>query len=367
MRRTGLIALALFCLCGQATAQSDGKHEQAVVAADKSPQAAPIYREFHDWVLACDNIRTCVARYAKAQDDGADGYLSVARDAGPKGAMRATLSYPAGGRVELDGRSAGRYPWVAVRRKGAGKQAVITDAAALQFVRAVKDGRELSYNAGGSVVSLDGLKAALSAMDEAQGRTGSETALVEKGTRPAISVPAAPPLPVVRAVPTKSVLADPHRFAQAVRAVKKDDLERRGCDLDVADNDLAFMPDAGRVVVFLACNVGAYNLQGVLFIAPREAPDRASLLTLPPEPGHAPGQEMEIYWNRYAPDTGWRAERATFWTRSKGRGRGDCGSRTAWTFDGKDFQLTRYDKLDRCSGGPEGDWPTLYRARLVAK
>ena len=171
MRRTGLIALALFCLCGQATAQSDGKHEQAVVAADKSPEAAPIYREFHDWVLACDNIRTCVARYAKAQDDGADGYLSVARDAGPKGAMRATLSYPAGGRVELDGRSAGRYPWVAVRRKGAGKQAVITDTAALQFVRAVKDGRELSYNAGGSVVSLDGLKAALSAMDEAQGRT----------------------------------------------------------------------------------------------------------------------------------------------------------------------------------------------------
>jgi hypothetical protein len=332
----------------------------------------PIYREFRDWVLVCDNVRTCVARSASAQDDGGDGSLSLSRDAGPSGAVRLTRSAAAGGRLELDGRALGRYPWTITRPKRGDPQAVLEGGSALDFVRAIREGRELSYNAGGSVVSLDGLKAALSEMDEAQGRSGTGTALAKVGSKPASSVPAAASLPVVRAVPAKAALARPRAFADAVRTARQDELNRHDCDLDTAKDDQAFAPDAGHVVVFLACNLGAYNLQGVLFIAPRAAPDQARLLILPLEPGRKPAdisaQNAAVYsWNRQAADTGWKAKSATFWTREKARGRGDCGSRSAWTFDGKDFQLSRYDKLDQCSGGPDGDWPTLYRTRVVVK
>lgn len=176
---------------------------------------------------------------------------------------------------------------------------------------------------------------------------------------------------MVHAAPNKAGLPNPKRFTEAVRAAKQDELQKRGCDLDLAADDQAFAPDTGQVIVFLACNIGAYNLQGVMFIAPRTAPNQARLLILPAEPGKPSGERSRdagvYFWNRYAPDTGWKPETATFLTRSKGRGRGDCGERNAWTFDGKAFQLTHYAKLDRCGGGPDGDWPTVYRARVVAK
>jgi hypothetical protein len=363
----GAGALALLCLCGQAKAQSIGKHEEAAAFG-----AAPIYREFGDWVLVCDNVRTCVARYANEQADGNDGYLNLSRDAGPAGAVSVTVSYPVGGRLDLDGRSLDRYPWASVRRRKESPQAIIKGAAALNFVHAVRDGRKLAYNSDGSVVSLDGFKAALSAMDEAQGRAGSQTALVEIGDKPASSVPPAPPLPVVHAAPNKADLANPKRFTEAVRSAWQDELKKRDCDLDLAADDHVFAPDAGHVVVFLACNVGAYNTQGLMFIAPRTALDQARLLVLPAEPGKpsagVSAQDAGVYfWNSYAPDTGWKPKTATFLTRSKIRGRGDCGERSGWTFDGKAFQPTHYAKLDSCGGGPEGDWPTLFRARVVVK
>jgi hypothetical protein len=372
MRGIGLWAVVLVSLCSSASAQPAAERREPVVRAAKLLGAPPLYREFGDWVLVCDNVRTCIARYANARDNSNDGYLSVSRDAGPAGAIRVTLSEAAGGRLELDGRRTGRYGWTMVRGKGGSKRAVLESSAALKFVRQIKDGQELSYNAGGSLVSLSGLRAALSAMDEAQGRSGSETALVDIGVKPASAAPAAQPLPVVRAAPSRAVLAKPRAIAQAVRAAKQDELTRRDCDLDEADHDQAFAPDAGHVVVFLACDVGAYNLEGVLFIAPAGAPEKARLLVLPLEPGKAPAdipaKNVAVYdWNGNAPDMGWDAGTATFRTRVKARGRGDCGARSAWTFDGKDFQLSRYDKLESCGGGPDGDWPTLYRTHVVVK
>lgn len=361
MRWMSVGALVSFGMCSQAAALPIAKHE---------PAASPIYREFHDWVLVCDNVRTCVARYAKAVDDGNDGYLNLKRDAGPAGAMSVTISAPAGGRLELDGRSMSRYPWAPVAREGGWRGAVLKGLDALKLVHAVRDGRELSYNAGGSVVSLDGFKAALSAMDEAQGRVGSQTALALTGPAPASVVPSRPALPVVRAAPNTARPAIPTRFTEAVRRAKQDELGKRDCDVDLAADDRAFAPDAEHIVVFLACNAGAYNLQGLMFIAPRTAPDQARRLILPVEPGQpsADGaRDAGIYvWND-APDTGWQPKTATFITRSKARGRGDCGWRSAWTFDGHAFQPTQHARLDRCAGGPDGDWPTLYRSRVVAK
>lgn len=340
MRRIGLSVFAVVYLCGP--------------AADGAPAAAnflgstPIYRELGDWVLACDNVRTCTVRYANPSGDGNDGYLSFSRAGGRSGAASVTLSQAAGGRLELDGRPLGRFPWMAVRRKSREQQVILEDAAALKFIRTIRDGRELSYNSGGSTVALDGFKAALAAMDE-----------VQAGRR----VPTANPL--VYARPTKAQLSNPKALSGAVRRAKEKALASPDCDLDLAQDDRAFALDDHEALVALACNIGAYNTSYVVFLTPKDAPQKAKLLQLPLPPTSDPKAAREaagVYVS-----VSWDARTATFQTRAKDRGRGDCGERTGWTFDGKDFQLTRYDKLAVCGGGPEGDWPTLYRARVVVR
>jgi hypothetical protein len=63
----------------------------------------------------------------------------------------------------------------------------------------------------------------------------------------------------------------------------------------------------------------------------------------------------------------WDAKTATFSESSKGRGLADCGTSSGWTFDGAAFQLSSYSAQIRCGGGPPGDWPTLYRTRVVPR
>ena len=42
----------------------------------------------------------------------------------------------------------------------------------------------------------------------------------------------------------------------------------------------------------------------------------------------------------------------------------DCGQSAEWVFDGVQFRVDSFNRLDRCGGGPPGDWPTLYRATI---
>ena len=42
---------------------------------------------------------------------------------------------------------------------------------------------------------------------------------------------------------------------------------------------------------------------------------------------------------------------------AKGRGLGDCGSSSAWAWDGRIFRLAHYAALDQCRGAFLGAWP----------
>ncbi len=46
------------------------------------------------------------------------------------------------------------------------------------------------------------------------------------------------------------------------------------------------------------------------------------------------------------------------------RGLGDCGSYSAWAWDGADFRLVKYAAMEQCTGVELDDWPVLYRAKL---
>jgi Protein of unknown function (DUF1176) len=337
MRWIGLSAFAVLSLCGAAA----GSAPMA-----KPAGAAPIYSEFGAWVLACDNVRTCTARYANPGDDGNDGYLSFSQDAGPSGAVRVMISQAEGGKLDLDGRPLGRFAWRIVGRTDRGRQAMLEGAAALKFIRTIRDGRELSYNAGGSVVALDGFKAALSALNEAQGHGD------------------VPVLPLVYAHPAHAQHFNSKALSGAVRRAREKALPN-DCDLDLARDDQAFVLNGREALVALACDIAPYNQTYIVFLTPMNAPDKAKPLRLPLEPGADP-KDAARPEGRYL-GVSWDARTATFHTRAKDRGRGDCGERSAWTFDGAAFQLTRYDKLGLCGGGPDGDWPTLYRAKVVVK
>jgi hypothetical protein len=346
--------------------------------------APPIYREFREWILICDNTKACVARYAFTEERFAiPGYFSLDRQAGPQGRLRLTLmardqsKAPDPGRLLLDGRPVGAFPWKIIEKKGRNGEAVLEGEPARKFVQTIKEGQVLALagKADEPVVPLDGMKAALLAMDEAQGRLDTETALVGVGPKPSSAVSAAPPLPVVYAKPAKDVLSNPRAFAAAVHRANERLLEQHQCDLDRASEDRAFALDANQALVFLGCEAGTYNTSNIALLAPRNAPKKAKLLLLPLQPGESPADVSVVsagsyFWNHYNPDktwNGWDAQSATFSQRENGRGLGDCGSHSGWTFDGEAFQLTRYDKLSRCSGGPEDDWPTLYRTRVVVK
>jgi hypothetical protein len=345
----------------------------AAAVAQPAPQPArPVYREIKDFVVACDNLRSCRVRWApEAGDGGFEAYLDIARDGGAKGRLRISLGASNEGeaRVDvrsltLDGSPLGRnLRW---RYDAEAAAMVVEGAEALTYLRAVSDGDVLTFSDGKQqqAVTLTGLKAALLAVDEAQGRLGTVGAFVRRGAAADATVPTPPPEPVVvarRAAPGATV---PPGFAARVRRAQARALQQNDCDDARKDLDEAYALGDGEVLVKLGCMMHAYQSSMLLLRAPRGAPERARLVAMPPAAGDAPlgpddaGRFVEGEWD---PET------ATFFESAKGRGLADCGSSTSWVFDGTAFRLAEAHRMNRCSGGPPGDWPTVYRSSVEVR
>ena len=338
----------------------------ALAAATAAPlPARPVYREIKDFVVACDNLRACVARWAPDLGGGG-GYLRIERDAGPSGGVRITLAGQEGGRpdvrsLKLDGRPVART----LRWRGAEEMTVEGDEA-LGLARALSEGGVLGYAEGGEPVemSLGGLKAGLLAIDEVQGRLGTVGAFVRVGATPNAAVPPPPPMPVLVARRADPALTVPAGFAARVRRAQAGALERNACDDERKEADEAYVLNRGEVLVLLGCMMHAYQSSMLLLRAPRHAPERAKLVVMPLAAGdQPPGPEDQ---GRYI-EGGWDAETASFFEAAKGRGLADCGSSTTWVFDGAAFRLAEASRLHRCPGGPPGDWPTVYRSKVVVR
>lgn len=331
--------------------------------------SAPEYREIKDWVLACDNTHACVAKYLAASDGGdGGGYLSVERAAGPNGGLTVTIETVEGDTapdpttLRLDGRSLPGFTW---KIDAKAQAATLAGDAALRFIRAIRDGGAISFSRtkDAPLVSLTGMKAALLAMDENQGRLGGETALIRLGPKPASAVPVAAPPPVVHAAPARGPLPGAAAFAAQVRRARADILGQHDCDAGQASQDEAGPLDAANALVVLGCQEAAYQGSVLIFIAPRNAPAKARQLILPLEP---PLSASDTSTDGEYTEGEWDPKTATFSQSAKGRGIADCGESTVWTYDGKAFVLSTYNAQPRC-GGPPGDWPTLYRTRTVVR
>jgi hypothetical protein len=341
----------------------------AAAAVSQPAPAKPIYREIKDFVVACDNTRTCRVRWAPEDGDaGWEAFFDIARDGGPRGRLRVSLG---GGSQEntrpdlrsltIDGVPFGRtLRW---RRDAETEAMVVEGAEALGYVRALSNGGVLTFSDGKQQqpVSLTGLKAALLAVDEAQGRLGTAGAFVRRGAAADMTVPAPPTPPTLIARRADPSLSVPAGFASRVRKAQAAVLTKEDCATDGRHPEDAAHPlGRSEVLVFLGCMMGAYQGYSLVVRAPLDAPEKGRVVILPTAAGDQPnaGFHTEVDWD---------AERATVFEAAKGRGLADCGSSTSWVFDGTDFRLAEASRMNRCSGGPPGDWPTVFRSKVEVR
>lgn len=348
----------------------------AAIAAIPHAARADV-QTFRDWIVACDNLRSCAAYGAGASWAGA--YVRVTRGGAPDATAEIVINVdgPRGSSFDLafddpalPGLPEGPHPQDPTT-DGLTALSVTEPAAVSRLVEAFRHANSIEVtrkaapdgnrdDAENSSISLSGAVAALLWMDEQQGRIGTVTALIRRGQRPASSVPPVPAMAVVTAAavnpapPPTDVTAAPSPAGRALCGPEEPD----AVPMD------ASRLDGETVLYWYHCEgmSGAYNAAFAFLTAEEGRPDTAvPARFVVPAAATAAGAGMGdveglLISPYFDPQT------ATLHSFNKGRGIGDCGTATDWVWDGSAFVLTRYAIMPDCRGIAEEDWPTLYVA-----
>jgi len=298
-----------------------------------------------DWELVCDNTGSC--RAAGYQPDGDQLAVSVllTRRAGPatviEGRVRvgdgeASDDAPARVTLVVDGKPRGAVALGKESLEGALSAAQvdwIVRAAVASGRVVIRDGRR-EWELSGA-----GATAVLLRMDDVQGRLGTPSALVRKGSRAEAGVPRAVVAPVVvafRVAPTRP--ADAELGPMILKAAGG------GCDASAESREelRVWRLDERRVLVSTLCWRAAYNEGYGFWIANDRAPFEPRFVT-------DRGQDFD-------------AATGTISAVQKGRGVGDCTGVDEWVWDGAGFVHTASSTSGLCKGiAAGGTWnlPTL--------
>lgn len=204
-------------------------------------------------------------------------------------------------------------------------------------------------------ISAEGAREALAFMDAFQRRTGTPSALVERGTRAdttvlqPVRVPPIPSVPLPRpGMEESAALQDSHEVA-ALAAIRQDALRRSRWGEDACDflrgDDRPETPrlalqrlDAHRLLASTRCRMGATNSGWGYWVLPDEAPYTPVVqVTLD---GSLDG---DIH----------RDGRIISWQTGQ---RLDCGDYRAWQWGGQQFVLREVASTGFCRGFPGGAW-----------
>ena len=341
------------------------------LAQQKTP--FPLYKAFNNWLLTCDNGGHCEANGSTAGYERPGATLRIVREAGATGKL--TLSLESG---EIF--TNGQKPFSLKKLKLDSKPLSLTGKGwawnaddssyelkdpvnGKRFIDTIKDGSFLSF-AKDQDISLSGLKAALLAMDDAQGRVGTVTAFIRPGKEPASKVPEAPPLPRVPHTPPVTPLSKEteQKIITSIRSVQTTALADNECDADErTHSDEAYALTDKQTIVVVDCYMAAYQSRFLIFVADTKNPAKAELLNLPyPQ---ANGDKLAVEPPGVLIDADYSPEDKTISFSERESSGGLCGSSGTWTFDGKSFRLTNYShRYDLCEGWQRGDWPTLIRS-----
>lgn len=336
-----------------------------------APKPAEV-KIFSDWAVACDNGKMCemtsLTHGDENDDTGSDGFdsageFSVKRFGGPDGALEVWIGF--NGFVADNGvpDKSGLYALAVDGRRIVsdhfGESGVTYKGAEAQrIVQALIGGHVLTLtDATGKTVArnaLDGSSASMRYMDAEQRRTGTITALVAKGRKPASAVPAAPALPVISAPGAVGTPAVPTATEiQKMRTISACEVEE--------DNKEPFATaglNGGATLVLLSCGSGAYNSSEVPFvISGNGSQRRIDVARFDIEGGWGDASGTPMLVNSY-----WDEKALTLSSYAKGRGLGDCGSSESWAWDGTMFRLQHAQGMSDCRGST--DWLTTWRANI---
>lgn len=342
----------------------------AQTMAQSAPPRLSGFKLFTDWAVACDNIRHCSAQSLMGEEEYRNDWLSldIDRQAGPDGAAVLNLAYvdewskrfPAINSVRFVTNDGGALPFrTKPGEEGTQVWTVPLDSDAVDILRdatmlemKASDGRTLA------TVSLAGLTATLRYIDDQQGRVGTTTALIARGTKSADNVPQAPVIPVVKAA-LHSALA-----AYQPTAAQWDQLRKRaGCFPDMDPEYFTpknYRLDAMTSLLALPCSYAAYN-DGTAYFTVRDSGKSSGNFAITPalfdhdltskEKTEEVGQLIN---SEYEP------KEKLISHYNKGRGIGDCGDAASWVWDGEQFRLTYLAQMDECRGS--NNWLRLWTA-----
>lgn len=324
--------------------------------ATRTPPKPGALKTFGDWAVGCANSGACtMASLGPEGGDFPPVNLTLARDAGPAGAITVTLlpndglaptTAPTG--VAIDGKAVG----------GAfsGEDApTVSGDAAQQIAAAMANGHALAILGSGktlATLSLKGASAALRYIDAQQGRAGTATAVVAKGAAPAGTVPAGPVVPQIVAVGAAGKAFTPS--AAMIATMKK----QAQCD-DSGQGDIETRAiGADTSLILLPCSAGAYNLISAVFVvkAGQVSPARMDAPSGFTEDG-APAAVPMVVNADY--------DKGVLTSYAKGRGLGDCGVMQEFVWDGSMFRLSRQEEMGECRGDP--NYITTWVANVVRR
>ena len=356
----------------------------AAIAAVTTFTALPARADikiFKDWLVGCDNTRTCRAIGSVSGDPNSTAtaqHLVITRAAGADAPVTMHFALrvgKSGGRAlvtidALGARVAG-LPVTLKSEEDANNDQFATlrsdnpkhTAAVVAALRTAK-GIQIAAAGETGVVSLDGATAALLYIDEVQRRLNTPTALARPGKKPVESIPPAPLMPAVTLDRTPAAQEPDAKLGERLRAhLRALPAERRGSVArellsspfkDPRDEVTSL---GGRdVLVKLEHSRGAYNVNAVFYRVPNGDVRRAERIRFP---GITPKDAREVLVN-----AGYDAKERMIGYFSKERGLGDCGSSGRYGWTGKSFVLVEYSSMPNCEGVWSDLWPTLYRATV---
>lgn len=334
---------------GQTEAAAPGRPAAAITSSTAGR------RVFRDWTAVCDNGGRCMAY----SGSGVGGWLAVRLDAGPDAEPVITMDLPEmsgtwltlviderpQGLISPDDSAVGyRVPYDQLPN-------TLVRLAAARDIKLVSRDLEIEIPASGA-------SAAMLWIDERQGRLGTRTALVRRGGRPASAVRAAPVLPTVVAAPAVSQtgFGDEGQTLpatlEALPAVKACRAETSFSE-DLTRAVMSARLDASTELWAVPCFSGAYNVGHDWYVTgPGGRNPRGAALSM-----------SDGAVSNGTVNGGYSAGTRTIEAFSKGRGLGDCGVASQWTWTGRTFVLTREAAMEDCEGLTADAWPTTWRTR----
>ena len=321
---------------------------------------------FGDWKVGCDNVRACTAVGLPPRDGEAVSYLVVRREGDAHARPHLTLKmgsdiplHPALSlSIEVDpapraGPGLASWPGV-IQGDGDFARVDIDGEDAVHLLRTLVAGKTLRVLMTGDgrtpevgTVSLSGLGAALSHLDDIQHRTGTATALVEPGVTDSGGIPPVPPVPVLVARRMKPVSPVPETLPAGVAPPDPDDCAGR-----LPPTPLVISLSPGLTLWGICYVRGSYNEQSTFWLV-GEGGAHPAAFGLPDGLSWTDGPA--ILENPILSEDG-----LALLSNPRGRSPGDCGAVITWVWTGTDFSLASLAQMDECRGVRPEDWPITY-------